>query len=55
MWADPRKDNSRTRAETSPNPPPVFSALLVDRALKEPDDQLRTWAQEQLKLLEANP
>ncbi len=29
--------------------------ILYDRALKEPDDQLRTWAQAQLKLLEANP
>jgi hypothetical protein len=29
--------------------------LLHDRALNDPDDQLRTWAQEQLKLLEANP
>ncbi len=34
---------------------PKTLELLHDRALKEPDDQLRTWAQEQLKLLEANP
>jgi hypothetical protein len=37
------KDNLRTLA------------LLHDRALNDPDDQLRTWAQTQLKLLEANP
>jgi hypothetical protein len=30
-------------------------ALFHDRALNDPDDQLRAWAQAQLKLLEANP
>jgi HEAT repeats len=34
---------------------PKTLELLHDRALNDPDDQLRTWAQEQLKLLEANP
>jgi hypothetical protein len=34
---------------------PKTLELLHDRALNDPDDQLRTWAQAQLKLLEANP
>jgi hypothetical protein len=28
---------------------------LHDRALNDPDDQLRQWAQEQLQKLEVNP
>jgi NACHT domain len=34
---------------------PKTLELLHDRALNDPDDQLRTWAQEQLQKLEANP
>jgi hypothetical protein len=34
---------------------PKTLELLHDRALNDPDDQLRTWAQAQLKLLEAAP
>jgi hypothetical protein len=33
---------------------PKTFALLHDRALNDPDDQLRTWAQEQLQKLEAS-
>jgi hypothetical protein len=34
---------------------PDFTLFQSRSLTNDPDDQLRTWAQEQLKLLEANP
>ena len=45
---------SRRRID-SPTSNITSSLTLYDRALKEPDDQLRQWAQAQLQKLEVNP
>jgi 3-methyladenine DNA glycosylase AlkC len=52
--SNPRLLTSQALLRYYPTHPKTLE-LLHDRALNDPDDQLRTWAQEQLQKLEANP